>query len=203
MYSICNGMRLEFKISDMPRPRSGSFLPPYLRFINDLSFLNHPLSWAAVCRWLLGQGLGPLASRVPCQPWPQCDVMKYFLREFLLLVKLSVSWLMSVFSHLPLWHSPLSPWENGWAAGWRVTCQPGPPPPTPERTAICREARGEHRQSKNPHCSQPLLPCAWLVAKCVCVTCSCNEQERCLRGSWARERAGRKPNWSTSTEHVS
>lgn len=158
MYSISNGMRLEFNVSDTPRPHSGSFLLPYLCFINDLSFLNHPLSWAAGCRWLcLGKGLSQCPLEFPAAlatVW--CDEV---LPERVSLVKLSYldSWVFSHICHCETLSCP--PEGVGEQQDGGVTCQPGPPPPTPEGTATCREAGGSTGKARGHTAHRP---CAWL-----------------------------------------
>lgn len=71
---------------------------------------------------------------------------------------------MSVFSHLPLWDSLLSPWGSGWTAGWGSDLPARATPSHPWRDCNLQRSRGEHRQSKRPHCSQTLcLAGSWLV----------------------------------------
>lgn len=168
-----------------------------------------PTSWAGQLAVgdSVGQGLGPicLQSSLPSSIlghsvlWWSVSWESFFpLLNHLYLDP----W---VFSHISLCDSlPYPPEGVGEQQDRGITCQPGPPCATSKGTAICREARWEHRQSKRPQlhrpCTLPLLVLGWWHRVWLAGS---NEWERSLRGSWAWQRAGRKQNWSTWNEHVS
>lgn len=166
-----------------------SFFLPCLCFLNYLSFLNDPLSWA-------------IGDSAWARAWAQWSP------EFPAILGHSVLWgsvswesffpLLNsqcldpwVFSHAFVTLSPVPLREWGWAAGWGGHLPARATPSHPWRDCSLQRSQVGAQAKQEPTLYTDPVPCTWVMASRV--TCSCNEQEeRSRRESWAWERTGRK-----------